>query len=211
MFKNRKEAGIKLGKELNRYKDKSEVVLAIPRGGVEVGYEVAKYLKASVFSMLITRKLPYPTNPEAGFGAISEDGSSFIYEKVDRILSEEQINDIKKREKKEIKRRIHVLRGSKPLPELKGKSVILVDDGIAMGSTIKASLKLCKKRKPKEIIVAVPVSGETIKKEIEKKVDKIKILETPRYFRAVAQVYENWYDVPDEEVKEIMKKWKEIS
>lgn len=207
MFKDRKEAGIKLGKRLKRYRNENIIVLAIPKGGVEVGYEVAKYLQASVFSLLITRKLPYPSNPESGFGAIAEDGSYFIFNRVYKILSEGKINSIRKKQVQEIKRRIHVLRNDRPLPELNNEKIILVDDGIAMGSTMEASIKLCKNKKPGKIIVAVPVSGKSTKHQIEKKVDEIEVLETPRFFRAVAQVYEKWYDVSDKEVIQIMKKW----
>ena len=206
MFGDRKDAGEKLAKALAKYKDKDVLVLSIPRGGVEVGYQVAKYLNAE-FSLIVTRKLPFPDNPESGFGAVAEDGSTFIYESYSYYLSEETINKIIREQKQEIERRIDVLRKGMPLPEVQNKTVILIDDGIAMGSTMSASIKLCKNRKAKKIVVAAPVSGEEMADKLGKMVDEVVILERPRFFQAVAQVYRNWYDVPDREVIEILEKW----
>ena len=206
MFKDRKEAGEKLAKRLEKYKNKRVLVLAIPKGGVEVGYEVAKYLNAD-FSLVISRKLPLPYNPEAGFGAIAENGSSFIFDWAEKELSKSEIEKIKKQQKSEIKRRIKILRKGKPLPKISGRIVILIDDGLAMGSTMIATIMLCKKKKAKKIIVAVPVAGESVADNIKKMVDEIIILEKPKFFQAVAQAYENWYDVSDREVLEIMEKY----
>ena len=206
MFKDRKEAGEKLAKRLEKYKNKRVLVLAIPKGGVEVGYEVAKYLNAD-FSLVISRKLPLPYNPEAGFGAIAENGSSFIFNWAEKELSKSEIEKIKKQQKSEIKRRIKVLRKGKPLPKISGRIVILIDDGLAMGSTMIATIMLCKKKKAKKIIVAVPVAGESVADNIKKMVDEIIVLEKPKFFQAVAQAYENWYDVSDREVLEIMEKY----
>jgi len=208
MFKDRKEAGQKLARALKKYRNKKVLVLAIPRGGVDVAYEVAKYLN-SEFSLLIARKLPYPDNPEAGFGAIAEDGSTFIFEFAKQELSREMIEEIKKGQKEEIKRRIKILRKNKKLPSMKGKIIILIDDGLAMGSTMRAAILMCKKKKPAKLVVAVPVSGRNVAKEISKEIDELIILEKPEFFEAVAQVYQNWYDVSDAEVLEIMKRWAE--
>lgn len=206
MFEDRKDAGEKLAKALERYRNKKALVLAIPKGGVEVAFQVAKHLKAD-FSLLISRKLPFPDNPESGFGAIAEDGSVFIDEEVAQWLSKEEIEKIKEEQIQEIKRRIKILRGGKLLPEISNRIVILIDDGLAMGSTMRAAVELCKNKKANKIIVAAPVSSEDVKEEIGKLVDEIIVLETPEFFQAVAQVYKNWYDVSDEEVIEIMGKW----
>ncbi|MBU2523380.1 MAG: phosphoribosyltransferase [Nanoarchaeota archaeon] len=206
MFKDRRDAGKRLGKALKEYKNKRALVLAIPRGGTEVGFQVAKYLNGE-FSLLISRKLPYPTNPEAGFGAIAEDGSIFISKDAAKFLSKKEIEEIKKEQIKEIKRRIEVLRNGKKLPEISGRIVILIDDGLAMGSTMKASITLCKKKKAKKIVVAAPIAGIDVFEEFEKIADKTVILEKPQVFRAVADAYENWYDVSDEEVIRIMNEW----
>jgi putative phosphoribosyl transferase len=206
MFKNRKDAGEKLAKALQHYKGERLIVLAIPKGGVEIGYQVAKFLNSD-FSTIISRKLPYPDNPEAGFGAITEDGSIFILDYAARGLSKYEIDRIIKEQKQEISRRIAILRGGKPLPDIAGKTVILVDDGIAMGSTMRAAISLCKNKKAKKIIVASPVAGSSTADELAEFVDDVIILEQPIFFRAVAQVYKNWYDVSDEEVIQIMNKW----
>jgi putative phosphoribosyl transferase len=177
--------------------------LAIPRGGVAVGYEVAKSLNAE-FSLIICRKLGFSHNPEAGFGAIAEDGSYVLLEGMG--LSNNEIKSIKIEQKKEVKRRIEVLRHGKPFPDIRSKIVILVDDGLAMGVTMQAAVKMCKNKKAKKIVVAVPVSGKDVADRIRESVDELVVLEMPAMFYAVAQAYENWYDVTDEEVLDIMQK-----
>ena len=204
MFENRKDAGEKLAKALDQYRGKDVLVLAIPRGGVEVGCQVARYLDAD-FSQLITRKLPFPDNPEAGFGAIAEDGSTFVFKDAAMWLSRGIIDRIVEEQSFEIQRRIEVLRKSEPLPDMSNRTIILVDDGLAMGSTMRASIMLCRNKKVNRIVVAVPVAGREVAEEIGKIVDDLVVLEIPDNFMAVAQVYRNWYDVSDEEVLEILE------
>ncbi len=210
MFGNRADAGKKIGLALHKYKDKNVLVFCIPRGGVEVGYHVAKFLNAEL-SILVSRKLPYPDNPESGFGAVAEDGSTFIFEDAARYVPKEIVNVIIEEQKKEIKRRVKVLRGGAPLPEIRGRIVVLVDDGIAMGSTMRAAIMMCRKRKAKRIIVAVPVTSGDVVESVGELVDEIVVLEVPENFYAVAQVYANWYDVSDDEVLAIMERWREES
>jgi putative phosphoribosyl transferase len=207
MFEDRKDAGKKLAKRLAKYKGKNVLVLGIPRGGVEVAYEVAKYLNAEL-SILVSRKLPLPLNPEAGFGAITEDGSTLIQDNAYSWLSRDEIEKVIREQEQEVDRRIRVLRNAEPLPKIKGRTVILVDDGLAMGSTMKASISLCKNKGAGKIIVAVPVSGNSLVREIGDMVYEIVVLEVPPYFQAVAQVYTNWHDVQDSEVIEILQRWK---
>jgi putative phosphoribosyl transferase len=205
MFRDRKDAGQKLGEALDCYKRCDGIVLAIPRGGVEVGYYVAEHLELPL-SIIVVRKLPLPTNPEAGFGAIAEDGSVFFvsrfYESLPRAVSGRIIRE----QKQEIQRRIEALREGKPLPPITGKTVILVDDGIAMGSTMRVAVALCRSRKVRQIVVAAPVAGPAMAAEFARIADQVVILEKPPFFRAVAEAYENWYDVPDEEVIGLMRK-----
>ena len=203
MFNDRTDAGIRLGKALERYRSEDSIVLAIPCGGAEVGYQVSKTLGVPL-SLIISRKLPFPDNPEAGFGAVSEDGSSWLIPGIEALMSHESIEEITARQVEEIGRRIDVLRGGQELPDLSCRSVILVDDGIALGSTMRVSIVCCRNRGAEEIIVAAPVTGRGTAWEMKKIADKVVILERPMNFRAVAQAYENWYDVPDEEVLEIM-------
>jgi predicted phosphoribosyltransferase len=207
MFQDRKDAGEQLAHALEHYRSEGVLVFAIPRGGVEVGYQVADYLEAD-FSLLIARKLPYPDQPEAGFGAVAEDGSAVILEDARRWVSPQAVDRIIEQQREEIERRKAVLRQGDPLPDIAGRTVILVDDGIAMGSTMRASIKLCKHHEAERIVVAVPVASGKVEADMGARVDEIVVLETPRYFRAVAQVYENWYDVPDSEVMAIMNQWR---
>jgi putative phosphoribosyl transferase len=206
VFKDREDAGKKLAEALEHYKGKRVLVFAIPRGGAEVGFQVARHLCAD-FAILVARKLPYPDNPEAGFGALAEDGSTIILKEASMWLPREKVKQIVFEQSEEIKRRVQVLRKGNPLPEITKRIVILVDDGLAMGSTMRAAIELCRKRNAKKIVVAVPVAGGRIAQEIDEIADETVILEVPEFFHAVAQVYLNWYDVQDEEVLEIMRKW----
>ena len=209
MFDDRTDAGQQLGEALSEYRGSDALVLAIPRGGVEVGYQVAEKLKIPL-SIVIVRKLPLPYNPEAGFGAIAEDGSTFFVERVYNQIGAESAEKVIEEQKQELKRRIKVLRGGNPLPEIAGKTVILVDDGIAMGSTMRAAVTLCRNKKAKKIVVAVPVTGPATAEELAEIVDDVVILEKPPFFRAVAQVYWDWYDVGDDEVIDIMHGRKQL-
>lgn len=208
MFADRTDAGKQLAKELEKYKNQNTLVLAIPRGGVPVALEVAKYLDAEL-SMVIARKLPFPYNPESGFGAVAEDGSTVILRAAAANLSQETIESIIEDQKQEIKRRIKILRGGQPLPNMQDRAVILVDDGIAMGSTMRASIKTCNNHHPSRLIVASPVGSPEVARALKLKdaVDETVILEKPKFFRAVAQVYEHWHDVADHEVLAIMNEW----
>jgi putative phosphoribosyl transferase len=207
MFADRKEAGKKLAGALKKKDIKDPMVLAIPRGGVEVGYYVVRHLDAE-FSLIVTRKLPFPYNPEAGFGAMAEDGSLYIQKEALDWLDKKTINNVIDEQKKEIQRRIQALRKNEPFPNIENRNVILVDDGIAMGSTIRASIAMCQKKGASRVIVAAPVSGPGMENSLLKECDDVIILEQPIDFQAVAQVYLNWYDVSDSEVNEFMRKWK---
>jgi len=203
MFKDRADAGRQLADALEIYKDQDPLILAIVRGGVEVGYEVAKHLHAD-FSIVVSRKLPFPDNTEAGFGAIAEDGSRYINRDAAAGLSGAALSRITAQQEAELKRRVEVLRGGQPLPTIEGRTVILIDDGIAMGSTMRASISLCRRHKARRVIVAVPVAGLDTAKQVARFADEIIILACPRNFYAVAQAYENWCDVSDEEVIDIL-------
>lgn len=208
MFRDRKDAGQKLGLALQKYKGTDTLVLAIPRGGVELGVEVAKALQCDL-SLIICRKLPYPHNPESGFGAIAEDGSVYINQMAAATVPEYEIEQIIIEQSKEIERRIQTLRNGKPLPTIKDRTVILVDDGIAMGSTMHTAVALCRKQEAKKIIVAVPVAGTESIEKFSQMADEVIVLESPADFHAVAQVYANWYDVSDEEVMDLLQKMKQ--
>ncbi|MCX8038419.1 MAG: phosphoribosyltransferase [Candidatus Sumerlaeia bacterium] len=206
VFDDRHDAGKQLGRALEAYRGKQALVLAIPRGGVVVGHEVARHLDAD-FSMIVARKLPFPDNPEAGFGAIAEDGSTFLFPEAQTWLTQDEIARIIAAQKKETARRVNALRGGRPLPEIAGRTVILVDDGIAMGSTMRAAILTCRNRKAGRLVVAAPVAGPDVAEELRDLADEVVVLVTPSFFRAVAQVYREWYDLSDAEVIEIMALW----
>lgn len=206
MFKNRKDAAEKLAHALDRYRNTNALVLGIPRGGAETAYYVAKYLKAEL-ALVITRKLGYPINPEAAFGAVAEDGSMYISETARQTITTAEMNDVLEQQKLEIQRRIEKLRRNKPLPNLKGRTVIITDDGIATGATILATIALCKRSEAGKIVVAAPIAGKRINDVLSEKVDDVIILETPRFYRAVSQGYEDFYNLTDEEALAFVDKW----
>jgi putative phosphoribosyl transferase len=206
MFTNRKDAALQLAKALEKYRNKNVVVLGIPRGGAETGYYVARNLNAE-FSLLVSRKLGHPDNPEYAFGAIAEDGSVYLSPYARQEVTDETIREAVEAQKLEILRRIKVLRKGKPLPELKNRVVILVDDGIATGATIFAAIEMCKKMNAGKIVVAAPVSGEEMEDVLAKKIDDVVILENPFGFHAVSQVYESFFNLSDAEALGFMERW----
>jgi putative phosphoribosyl transferase len=204
IFTDRKDAGVELGKLLERrYKDKNVLVLGIPRGGVLVAYEVANVLHAEL-SVVITKKLPHPLHPEFAVGAAAEDGSVFLTSSA-RNLGAPTVQEIVKAQSEEIKSRIQRFRKGKSLPEMFNRIVVIVDDGIATGSTIVPAIKLCKNRKASRVVVASPVSGENYVTEINLLADEVVIAEQPEEFYAVGQVYRDFHHLADEEVVSVLE------
>lgn len=205
MFADRKDAAIKLAGALEGYRGKNALVLGIPRGGAETGYYVAMALNAE-FSLLVSRKLGHPYNPEYAFGAIAEDGSTYLSPHA-KELSQETIEEVVTEQKKEIERRIQALRKGKPLPEMKGRIVLLVDDGIATGATIFAAIEMCRKKQAAKIVVAAPVSGQEMEEKLASMVDEVVILEKPEVYFAVSQAYQSFYNLSDEDAVGFMDRW----
>ena len=205
MFANRTDAGERLAEALKKYHEEQPLILAIPRGGVVIGSIVAHELNAD-FSVIITRKLGLPTHPETAFGAIAEDKSLYLDPSVREMLSKEMIEEVIRKEEKEIKRRINQYRKGNPLPPLKDRTVILVDDGIATGSTLFVAIDLCKKQKAGKIIVAAPVSGTKVRDKLKSKVDEVVILEIPEDYYAVSQTYEDFKNLSDNETLQWIEK-----
>lgn len=207
MFRDRKDAALQLATALEKYRGTNALVLGIPRGGAETAYYVARHLHAE-FSLIISRKLGHPYNPEYAVGAIAEDGTVYLNPETKGELSKETIDELAAQQKKEIERRIAILRNGAPLPELKDRTVILVDDGIATGATLYAAIHMCKNTGAARIVVAAPVSGKDKKRELLQEVDEVVILQTPSLYHAVSQVYEQFYNLTDEEAKDFMERWK---
>ncbi len=210
LFENRFDAGRQLAPLLSDYKDKSVIVLAIPNGGVPVGLEVALALESD-FDVVISRKIPLPLKPEAGFGAIADDGTAILNEEVVEQfgLTPHQINYQVNRVRVEIRRRTNLYRGNRALTVVKGRTVIITDDGLASGFTMKAAVESLRKRQPKEIIAAVPAASEAAMKRLEKVTGRIftrAIGTMPKFF--IADFYKVWYDFSDKEVTQCLKQWR---
>lgn len=211
IFENRYDAGRQLAAKLGEYKGKPVVVLAIPNGGVPIGMEVALALEAD-FDLIVARKIPLPLNTEAGFGAIADDGTVILNEDLVRRagLTQQQIDAQVNLVKIEIRRRRLLYRQDRPPALVSGKTLIITDDGLASGYTMLATVKSMRSRKPKEIIVAVPVSSASALEEVGKVADKVVTVAVgslPRF--AVADFYRNWHDLSDEEVFRALDKWRQ--
>ncbi len=206
MFKDREDAGRQLGEKLKIFTD-SAIVLALPRGGVPIGYEVANHLSAPL-DVVIVRKLGAPGNPEFGIGAIAEGGFQFLDETTISMLgiTQDEIQRVKKKEFKEMQRRITIYRNGNSLPKLENRTVILVDDGLATGVTARAAIEVIKKQEPKELIFAVPVCDWETGKIIKTLVDDFICLHCPYDLRAIGLYYRNFDQVSDSEVLQLLLK-----
>jgi len=208
-FANRVEAGKRLTSELKNLTEKNAIVLAIPRGGVVVGYEIAKALNLPL-DVIIPRKIGAPDNPELAIGAMTEDGTIILDKDLVSYLgvSQDYIGAASEQQKNEIERRLKLYRGNEPYPNLRGKDVIIVDDGIATGSTMKAALASVRNKGARTVIVAVPVGPPSTIEELKKQADKVVCLYTPEYFQAIGQFYRDFEQTTDEEVIHLLKESK---
>lgn len=206
VFHDRVDAGKKLADKLSQYRSKDVVVLAIPRGGVVVGFEVASDLGAPL-SVIIPRKIGAPGNPELAIGAVTEEGDTYIDPNIVKSLGVTQsyIDEVKQQEVEEIKRRMKTYLGDRQRPELKGKTVILVDDGIATGATMKAAIRTLRRHGPAEVIVAVPVAPPETVERLKELADSVVCLETPSFFYAIGQFYREFDQVGDAEVIRLLR------
>jgi len=205
IFKDRVEAGQKLALKLSDYKNKPVVIYALPRGGVVLGAEIAKALGAEL-DLVIVRKIGHPYEPEYAIGVIAEDGDLILNPAEFKSLSKNWLEDAKKREQEEAKRRREKYLGKKPKIDVADKIAIIVDDGVATGLSIELAVKEVKHKKPKEIIVAVPVIPKDTAIKLEKEVDKlIAISIEENYAGAVGAYYEYFPQVTDEEVIKLLK------
>jgi putative phosphoribosyl transferase len=204
IFRNREEAGKSLADELETRVLRTlgtPVVIALPRGGVPVAAEIANRLKAPL-DVLITRKIGAPQNPEYGIGAISENGSFWLNDDAIRSLrlSEIETRVLVKKEEQEIRRRIQAYRGDRPLTDVRDRTVILVDDGLATGVTAKASIRALREMGAKRVILAVPVGAPDSVAALSQEADQVVCLEVPAGFYSVGTWYENFEQTSDEEV-----------
>lgn len=208
MFPDRTTAGNILAEKLAEFKGKNALVLAVPRGGVVVGCEAAKALEAEL-DVIIPRKIGAPYNPELAIGAVIDDDTVVLDDELIEVLHvpeeflEEEIN----RQKREASRRYKAYRGDLPLPEVKDRDVILVDDGIATGATMTAAIRSLRKKEPRSITLAVPVAPQETIKRMKSEVDKVICLYEPKIFYAVGQFYIDFGQTTDEEVINLISRF----
>ncbi len=206
LFEDRTEAGRRLASELSAYAGRDDVVvLALPRGGVPVGYEVAKALGA-VLDVYVVRKLGVPGHEELAMGAIATGGTLVLNESVVRDLGvpQHKIDEVATREGFELERREREYRGSRPPIDVRGLTVILVDDGLATGATMRAAVQALRQQEPGQVIVAVPTAAPDTCESIGREVDAIVCAETPTPFLGVGMWYVNFSQTTDDEVKRLL-------
>ncbi len=205
-FKNRKEAGVLLAAALEEFRGNTIIVLAVPRGGIVIGREVAVALDAPL-DIVVTRKIGAPSQPEFAIGAVTQDGHVILDEESSRMVgaSESYLKSEAQRQFKEVKARMRKYRGRKPYPSLKGRLVLIVDDGIATGHTLRAAVMSVRRQKPLSVVVAVPVAPRESLAEIAREADRVVCLQTPEPFFAIGEFYEEFEQVGDDEVREALK------
>jgi len=210
VFEHRQDAGRQLAAKLMEYEGQGVVVLAIPNGGVPVGLEVATILRAT-FDVVIARKIPLPLNPEAGFGAVADDGTIILNDELVKRagLNEQQIRFQVSEVRAKIRQRSLFYHGERPLTSVTDKTVILTDDGLASGYTMMAAVESVRRRRPREIVVAVPAASAGAVSRAEKVSSKVVTCitaYTPRF--AVADFYRHWYDLREEEMIRLIREWR---
>jgi putative phosphoribosyl transferase len=201
LFEDRRDAGRRLAELLARYRDDRPVVLGLPRGGVPVAAEVARALGAPL-DVVVARKLGAPGMPEYGIGAIAEGGAVFVSAGALRELSirPEEVSAIAERESVELLRRVRMYRGDRPFPEVRDRTVILVDDGVATGGTARAAIRAVRERQPRKLVLAVPVVAFQTAMALLPEVDDLVYLDAPEDFIAVGVWYRRFTQISDEEV-----------
>jgi predicted phosphoribosyltransferase len=205
-FADRTEAGRKLAEQLLHYRDRPDVVvLALPRGGVPVAYEVATALNAPL-DVFVVRKLGVPGQEELALGALASGGVRILNEQVINALKlrPDVIDRVTARESEELERREQVYRGDHPARPVHDWTVILVDDGLATGATMRAAVAALREREPARIIVAVPVAASQACEELRREADEVVCAYTPEPLRAIGLWYENFDQTPDEEVRDLL-------
>jgi len=201
LFKDRYDAGRQLARILKKFRDENVVILALPRGGVPVAFEVAKYLDAEM-DIFLVKKIGVPKREELAMGAIATGGVRILNKNIIDIMniSDETIEETSEKEKKELERREKKYRDERPFPSLKNKTAILIDDGLATGASMRAAIKALRELNPAKIVVAVPTASQSICREFESETDEIICAYTPVVFKGVGEWYEDFSQTTDDEV-----------
>ncbi|MDV3293904.1 MAG: hypothetical protein LYZ70_06505 [Nitrososphaerales archaeon] len=209
MFRDRRQAGEALAAALMDLKGEDVIVLAIPRGGVVVGDVVARALGAPL-DVVVTKKIGAPGQPEYALGAVTQDGEALVDDEAVRMLGvdREYVEKEASRQAMEVRDRMRRFRGDMPLPTLKGRTVVIVDDGIATGSTILAAVRSVRRQAPKSVVVAAPVGPVETVARMSGEADRVVCLETPKPFFAIGEFYSEFEQVEDDEVKRILSSYK---
>lgn len=204
-FTDRTDAGKRLAKLVTKYRDESPVVLGLPRGGVPVAFEVARALDAPL-DVWVVRKVGAPGNPELGVGAVAEGGIVYLNERtMDAVgVVEEDIEDTIREKSEEVARRVRLFRGNVPAPSLTGKTVILVDDGIATGGTVHAAIQALRKVNPAKIVLAIPVAASQSLDELRSHVDDVACVHPTPNLYAIGAYYDVFDQLEDDEVRELL-------
>ena len=205
-FPDRREAGRLLAEALAQYAGREDVVvLGLPRGGVPVAYEVAAALRVPL-DVFVVRKLGFPDQPELAMGAVASGGIRVINERVVREtgVPEDVIEEVARREQAEVEERERRYRDGRPPLEVRGKTVILVDDGLATGSTMRAAAEALRRQGPAALVVAVPTAARSTCEELGREVDEVVCARTPEPFWAVGAWYEDFEQTSDDEVRELL-------
>lgn len=204
-FKDRVDAGRKLAEALSKYKGQDVIVFALPRGGVVLGFEIARYLHAPM-DLVISRKIGYPGNEECAACAVAEDGHMICDKSALSMLDPDWLKAEAEKERQEARRRREVyLQGKEPLP-VEGKTAIIVDDGVATGLTLMLAIEELKHRNPRRIVVAVPVVPPETAERIRDEVDELVAVDIPDYYLgAVGAYYDKFPQLTDEEVIKLME------
>jgi len=196
-----------LARRLAAYAERADLlILALPRGGVPVGFEVAKALHAPL-DVFVVRKLGAPGQEELAMGAITTGGVRLLNDRVVQALeiSEDEVESVAAREQKELERRERLYRGHRAAPEVRGRTVILVDDGIATGTTMRVAIRALKQLRPSRLVVAVPVAASSTCEEMRAEVDELVCLQSPEFFMAISPWYQDFAQTSDEEVCRLLE------
>jgi putative phosphoribosyl transferase len=207
-FRDRSEAGRLLADRLSEYTGRDGVVvLALPRGGIPVGYEIARALEAPL-DVFVVRKLGVPGHEELALGAIASNDVQVLNERVvgDLGITESDIARVAARERNELNRRERAYREGRPSPDIQGRTVILVDDGLATGSTMRAAVAALRAYEPAEIVVAVPVGAAQVCGELAREADKVVCAMTPEPMAAISMWYDDFSQTTDAEVRELLRR-----
>ncbi|HVU01303.1 MAG TPA: phosphoribosyltransferase [Polyangiaceae bacterium] len=209
-FRNRQDAGRQLAAALGEYAGEDSIVVALPRGGVPVGYEVARSLRVPL-DIRVVRKLGVPFQPELGMGAVAEGGFTYVSPEIVTMagVSERTLADVVTQKRLEVEERVRKFRGGWPRPDLHDRTVILVDDGIATGGTVRVAIRSIRAEMPRRIVLAAPVAAADTIRALSPEVDRVVCLLIPPELYAIGVWYDDFAQVSDEEVASVLARARE--